>query len=438
MKYLIYLSLSVWILATACNDTDVIGSQLLDNETIPIDYTDSIDFSARNILGDSLITFRQLSLDNYSASTYIAGTIDDNSFGKTEIISYFNVKMVSNFPNLDTIAIDSVIISLRLDTLGQYGKDKVVHNIELGQLESPMELDTMYSDMVLPVSSSTNFTMNVAHRDSLLINAHSQDTLFKVRPQLRLPIDPQEWIDLYNDKDTLTTVEVEERFPGYAIKSTASEGSLIGMDLQFAGDLANSNMLFYCTTASGIKFLYSMPLGQRRHSAFIHDYSGSDVEASINSANNEEDLFLQALGGTNIEFDLSEITNFDSYILNHGTIEIFALNPMEDNYNPIPSLIALYEQDNVLAPILDSDIQIQTSRLTFDGILEETEVNGTSLYKYDLDITSHLNSIKNGDITNTKMIIQANRKSQIPNRTILYGVNHPEFPAKLKLVLTQP
>ena len=91
-----------------------------------------------------------------------------------------------------------------------------------------------------------------------------------------------------------------------------------------------------------------------------------------------------------------------------------------------------------MTPISDSQTQLQTGLETFRGVLEETTVNGMDLFNYNLDITGHLNQFRSGEITNPKIIIISASNSQIPNRSVLFGVNHPEFPARLKLVLSQP
>ena len=57
---------------------------------------------------------------------------------------------------------------------------------------------------------------------------------------------------------------------------------------------------------------------------------------------------------------------------------------------------------------------------------------------FSFDITNHVNSIIEGDLDATKVLIQSSNKARGAERSIIYGSEHSEFPAKFKLVSSIP
>ena len=70
--------------------------------------------------------------------------------------------------------------------------------------------------------------------------------------------------------------------------------------------------------------------------------------------------------------------------------------------------------------------------LYFKGSLEEEEVNGMILNKYTAIISLHAIQELESSNPNTRLRLSARNKTVIPNRSIIFGPGHSQFPMKLK------
>jgi len=109
----------------SCNEDISVGSSLLEDGAIEIDYTDSIRLEGQTIEADPVVVYR--SAISFTGSTYLLGNVDDPVFGRSSAEVYFSVGLFNNqFPAFDTLQIDSVVMNLPLDTLGQYGRNQAI------------------------------------------------------------------------------------------------------------------------------------------------------------------------------------------------------------------------------------------------------------------------------------------------------------------------
>ncbi len=441
MRHFFYLFLSIWILITACNDPILVGSVLLENQELDVEFTDQLAVKAKTILGDSSITFRQTVGNTFNSSTYMVGSMDDEKFGKTEVVSYFNPTLLIAYPDFLENPLDSVVITIPLDSIGFYGDLGATHNVELRAITQTFESllensDTLYSSQTMEVDPEVLATYSgvVNYTDSTSVEVYTDvDSLkgtIKVGPQLRLKMDNQFWIDLHSSVDSLTAEDLEMLVPGYELRSTASANSMFGLDLSYRGIFEAANINFYYTDQTDTtKMIYQLPLGRYRHSQFIHDYSGSNLESELDN-NEASKLYIQALAGTSIEVDLSEATTVNDRILNYAELQ-FTLEPEDEElYAPIGEIDAWYRTDEGQLNIV--------GRPTTTPALVESYAGGSRTLSYKIDLTFHLNLIKKGTITNDKIILIPRTKAQRPNRSIILGTNDPDHPLKLNLILTKP
>ncbi len=112
----------------SCNEEISVGSSLLDDNSIQIEYTDSVELSGYSVYSDPVVVFRNTS--SFGNRLFLLGNIQDPVFGQSTADIYVSLNIVDqNFPLFDTLKIDSVVLSIPLDTLAQYGQDGVVHDI---------------------------------------------------------------------------------------------------------------------------------------------------------------------------------------------------------------------------------------------------------------------------------------------------------------------
>lgn len=446
MRICFFTSLSFLLFVSACTDPINIGSEVIEADgVIDVEFIDTLTLSSQTILADSSITFRQTDQNTYSGQTYLAGVMEDAVFGKSEAIAYFGVSLFSAFPDFSDLRVDSIVMSLSLDSLGQNGYEQALHEIELYRLTEPFEdlvEDTLYSNRSFEYEATPFYTVNreVSHSDSLMINAFTTDTVIGVSPQIRIPLDIDEWKTISSvANDTLIDNEkFISEVPGFALKSTPDESSIFGLDLLYAGSssAASSNILIYYWPTDTTKNVLRLPLGKIRHNNFIHDYSGSELEANI-TADKPEFLFLESMGGTNIEFDLSSVLNLPEKILNQAVLEI-AIEKEESPFEPISQIFAFYKnEDNDLVSVRDLSIN-NNNTVLFDGELNEVLSNGVTYDVYKMTLTNQIKDLLENEISTGKITLVANAKSQRSKRSKILGPAHPDYPPVLKLVITNP
>ena len=446
MRICFLFSLSFLLIVSACTDPINIGSDVIEADgVIDVEFIDTLTLTSQTILSDSSITFRQTDQNTFSGQTYLAGVLEDQVFGKSEAIVYFGVSLFSAFPDFSNLRVDSVVMSLSLDSLGQNGYEEAMHEIELYRLTEPFESlveDTLYSNETFEFEASPIYTVNrqVNHSDSILINAYTTDTIIGASPQIRIPLDVDDWKDISNiANDTLiNTDKFIAEVPGYALKSTPDESSIFGLNLLYAGSssAASSNILIYYWPTDTTKNILRLPLGKIRHNNFVHDYSGSELESNTNSAR-PEFLYLESMGGTNIEFDLSSVLNLPEKILNQAVLEI-AIEKEETAFEPISQVFAFYrDEDDNLITVRDLSIN-NNNTLLFDGELNEVLSNGITYDVYKMTLTNQIKDLLENEIRTGKITLVANAKSQRSRRSKILGPAHPDYPPVLKLVITNP
>jgi len=438
------------IIASSCNDSQIVGSDLLGADSVDVSFDDQLELSAQTELTDSTLTFRKLDSDTYSGRTYMVGEIDDPAFGKSSSSAYFTADPVNRYPNFnyDTLSLDSVVMILDLDTLGQYGNNTAVHDLELYMLEDRIDGESdavFYSNQQFAAESTPLFTTSqvINSVDSILINPfvlENPDTLLLVAPQLRFKLDKQIWLDLSPAiGDTLEQEVFEELFydavPGFELRSTPSDNSIFGLDLAYATGSSSSSIRLYYTSTDTVtpRITYLIRLGKYRHSHFSHDYSGSTLETDLSSSD-AECLYLQSQSGSNITVDISEVKSLQDQIINNATLEFSVKNFEEQLYPPVETLTAWYAEEDGEG----NEVLTRADRSDLITRVTETYPGGEQLYTYTMNVTGVVNQVKKGELDIEELIIIAGNKGERPNRSLIYGPDHPDHALKLNLILTKP
>ena len=439
MKSYCYFLFLIVLFIGACEDPIQLGAGLVQGEVNDPEFTDTIDLVARTIMADPPITFRNSS--SFSNSTYLVGEINDPVFGRYSSVAYFDAFLSNSFPELENSVIDSVILVLALDSLGQYGDENEVHNLELYQLEDVLDVesgDTLLSDLRLEYSPTPlgSFSGTINFEDSLTVYSPTVDTLIQIPPELRVPLDVSFWDPVA--RDTLINASNEtlaEYLKGFALVSTTAQNSMVGLGL--SGNAARVD--FYYTTVippDTAKAIFSIFNGLNKHSYFEHDYSGTEVEAAIGDSINQEYIYLHSMAGVNIEFDLAPLLDLtNDVVINNAVLE---LSVKEDDplYPPINRLLASYYNDGVLFVV--EDIALSSDFRFFGGRVNKINIDGIKYDQYNLNITNHLNNLLNGSITETDLIISSFSTQEQARRSVIYGRDNQVQPARLKLIITKP
>ena len=437
MKSFLYFLLFACLFMGACEDPIQLGAGLVDSEVNDPEYTDTIVLLAKTVEGDPPITFRNSA--TFSNSRYLLGSIEDPIFGTYSSETYFDTYLTTSFPDLRDAIIDSVMLVITLDSTAQYGNEEEVHTIDVFQLTEKIEVeagDTLQSDLKLDYDNISlgGVTKKISHRDSLTVFNPSSDTLIKIASQLRIPMDTTFWSPVARDSSINKDNDaLADYLRGFALVSSNAQNSMIG--LLFNGSSARFD--FYYTVADTAKRVFSAFNGLIKHSYFEHDYAGSEVESAIGDPASQEFLYLHSMAGVNLEFDLQPLMALgDSVVINSSEIELTIVEP-DPLYPPVNRLLASYYNDDGQLFVIE-DIVLSSDFRYFDGSLDQTNIGGITYDQYSMHITSHLNNLLEGSITDSLLIVSPFSTQEQANRSVIYGPKSSVQPAQLKLIITKP
>jgi len=432
------------VIFAACNQDTIIGNDLITDQVVDIQFTDDIDISARSVKGDSLVIFVTDGNVSNNLSLMLIGQSEDQLFGKAQSTAFFTANLNSSDTLQNIDAIDSVILTIPLDTMASYGDTLAVHNFELFELtESMYDLDTIRSndffDFDPTVVGARSFVPNT--RDSVLAYQPSVDSSINFRAHIRIPIEEMNFRNKFidaatsaNGNDTLFRDEIL----GFALRSSTDQSSFVSLNMNNSLISITEVNVYY--TSAGEKKLYSFPLGSRRSFAFDHDLQGSDAQMAMTDQSFADSLlYIQGMEGPNIEVDLSALKSLQKGSLNYAQLEFHVATLVDSEFDqnpPIERIGAFWKDNGVTSQVIDLSIGDGSINFTgfFDGTLEE----GIDTTRYNLTLSSHSIDIINENIDNDKILLIPFNKQTFANRAVIFGPKHSERPMKLKIVQTNP
>lgn len=436
MKLYYFLSVCLVLILGSCGDSIQLGSTLLEDPNISVSYTDTFQLRAKTITSDPPPTFRNSG--SFAGQTYMVGSVNDPVFGRYSSVSYFTPSLISSFPDFSDARFDSVVLSIPYDTLGVYGDKNEEHNFELYQLNELFEIesgDTLFSNQVLEFDATplSQVSTIVNPEDSIELFSPSVDSIVPAIAQLRMRFDTSFWSPVARDTLNNESNEALSNYlRGFALKSVNAENSMVGLNL---GNTSQALIEIYYTVGDTASSVYFIDLGAFRHSSFEHDYTGTPVENVLDQDVSGEELYLQSMAGPNVSFDLSAIDIKDE-IINKAVLEI-TLAQHEEQYDPITQVLASYINDEGNLNVIEDANPAYLSFL-FDGSVRSTEIDGITYKRYELVITNHIKNLMSGQLDKTDLVISGLSKQERPNRSVLFGPSHPDFPAILKIITTNP
>ncbi|MDF1694552.1 MAG: DUF4270 domain-containing protein [Saprospiraceae bacterium] len=449
------------IFITACTDGTIIGGDLVGDEEISILFEDGFEFSGQTVLGDSIATYNITTTNQ----TYLLGQIDDPTFGKYSSDIYTAIAFNSAFPNFDNTVIDSIVLDLEYDDAGFYGDTTVSHTIEVFRvIEDFVSRDTIFSnesfmtDMV-PLATKT------------LVPSRSATIPFKVRdldvdstidlsPRLRIQLDNAYGTEILENGDAeVSDSALIEAFKGLYIRTTPNGSSMMGLNFNenpdFNDGIARLHLYYTKTNSNGEEFPedYSYLLRSVTSSTFNHDYDGSAVgDALIDPLGSDQFIYSHSMAGVNAEINFPDLNfldnnNQDTIIINSAQL-VLTVNEDEamfqtETYPPATQFVLSKDNEEGEGRVLIDDITKDGIDLSFglqihDGIVRETILDdGSEVKTVSFVITDYIRNLLNDDISSSKITISPIGRSESPRRTVFYGLNHPDFPAKLRIAYTK-
>lgn len=460
-KILAYALFASAIIITSCTDGSIIGNDLLGDEEISLQFDENFELTGQTVLGDSVATF----ISGTTNQTYLLGEIEDPTFGKYSSDIYLAFRRNTISPNYDNAVLDSIILDLEYDESGFYGDSTVVHNFEVYRvIEDFIELDTIYSNQSFMTEMTPLATVAMVPNKSNTINSKFRDldidSTIQLSPRLRIRLDDAFGNELLEDKDAESSDStLLANFKGLYIKSTTEGSSMIGLNFNensdFNDGIAKIHVYYRVTDSTGVESLqeYSYRMSSVTSSMFVHDYQGSIVGQSLNdSAIGNEYLYSQNMAGVNAEIEIPDLNfldnnNSDTIIINAAQL---VLTVNEDNndvqsdlYPPSTRFLLSKEREDgngrtLIDDVVKDGISISLGLEILDGrVREVVQQDGSTIKTVTFVITNYIRNLLENDITSSKVIISPLGRSESPRRTVFYGLNHPDYPAKLRIAYTK-
>ncbi|GEM_PF-677278 len=409
---LLTLLISLFILKGCKNPTGV-GLDIDPDIILNSKVIDTSSVYTKLIAEDSIIAnFTERSVLSY---------IKDNDFGETTT----NIILAPTLPASNTSfgtnpILDSAVLVLNYSSARALYGDSARYKVNVHQLT-----ETVYKDSPKTYYAHKSWSYNnsiiaskefyPAYKDSLNIKLYGyQDSVVKVVPQLRIPLNNQFITDniLALDSATLSTSQkFTDSFKGLRLSidqaSAPANGGSISFDTYNSG--ATKLEIYYRYTNSEGKAdtaNISLPINGSSYGTAVTevkwDRTGTAVETELNSTTqNNSKLYLKGLGGTKIKLNfpyLDSLKKLGSNIaINRAELIFTAEEPQQSVLTPIHQL-RIYRWDLAHQPKPLPDEDSSDPRYMGQGFIGGT-YNSTKK-TYVINVTGYIQDLFKKKTTN--------------------------------------
>lgn len=431
------------LLISSCTDPTLIGSELLTEDRVNIEFTDTLSIKAKTVLADSVRTYSALTSEQINA--YLYGNMKDPIMGTARSDIYLQLRPQFAKPDFTTATIDSVVLVLPYDTSNVYGSIAGTYDMELFQVtEELTRIDDHYSDTSFtfdPVPlASHEFTPSL---DSLFVANYDGGIIDTVGfSHLRVPIDTTDRIkQLFFNQDTLFYEDDStfiQSFKGLHLRANQETSGLLSFGLRATG---SGIFVYYTIEGDSIpqQFRFELNDQSTRLTTFSKDYSGTIVESLLENPDLGGDsvVFTQSMAGLNIEVEVPNITELEGVIVNKAELELTIASLEDDQlsiFEPVQQLLVSSPNEEGTLAVID-DVLFSGTNLSsfFGGIPINNSDNVPTTYQ--INLSAHLQNMINGT-KGTTFTISPFQTSQRGSRSIIYGSGH-SMGMKLKVSYTK-
>lgn len=454
----------------SCSEPTLIGSDLLEEDSLNLNFTDQTSIAGQTVQGDILQTYSPFTAAKLDNS--LLGSFDDADFGKGAASIYTQFALGTQAaPDVVGATVDSIILSLAFDTtLAGYGDLTQAFEIEVFSIgEDLQNVESYFSDQTFLISRNPIGSATITPiLDTVILNSYVTDalTLDTLAPHIRIPLNESFGELFLQAQDTTlfeSTVALQEVFKGLHITATSPNGGILNLDFS---QVASRISLYYSTTVrlDVIQHEYQFDFNEAnsRTVNLTSDVSNSTVEPFIGTGLDSL-LFVQGMQGVNTEISFPDLSDLQDIIVNRAELEFTVATSANTVAGfPLPTQLSIttLEEDglNLITDLQSVIIQqgILNSLENFGGQLVEEMENGTLVFKYKINISDHFQKILDGEVEN-KVTISAGveqpilsiagqpfrlfdilpAKASNASRAAFFGPNHSQYPAKLNLTFTK-
>jgi hypothetical protein len=393
-----------FLLSCTGKEDFTIGSRFTEDQT-QLKIVDTFRVAVSTVMTDSVATS--------GTGTILVGNYSDISFGKLNVISYFEPGY--HYPELDASCIfDSASIALVYSGYS-YGDTNELFHLNIYQLDDYIETNTNYS---LYNNEDVKISDVLIGSKSFYPQPSSTDTVFVPANAFGQMIFTK---FMENDPDVYSAEQIVNFLKGFAV--IADKGnSVIGFKAEASGIMLE---MYYHQNGESVSYsTLTLPFGaaSKQFNTIHTDFSNSPLASvkpdskAIPSEQTGNFAYMQALVGLfpKITFpSLQDITYNPRWKILKGELVI---TPVVGSYSAfaLPEQLCMYRTDanNQVGKVLStSDGTVIYSSLVTDEIFNEYT-------NYTIDITSYLNDELADNYFDTKTGLLINLVSSDINKSL--------------------
>jgi len=432
--HLVILASALLLMLSSCGGDTEVGSGLLSSDELEIVEVTDFDIRMTHMSPEPI----EQPISNF-IRRHSLGTLDDPLFGQLAA-SFYVRPVVALSPVFEGGTLDSVALALRIDSTRTYGLSNAQHNIVVYHLEEPIDnVDSIFTNEILALEAEPIGRLDRLNPEDIdsfpILDLLTRDTTL-LDGLIRVPLDLEFGQMIFDDElNNGDPVGFESLVNGFYVTST-SNNSLLQLDL---ADL-NSSLLFFYKDSLGDARNFTYPFGSQAPVIFEYDIAGSQMESAIADPTNQSTFFLQGHAGTIIEIDIADILREQDRFVNFTTLDFYVNQEItfDTSRFALPDGLDLFvrNEDDNLVPILDLEIAVNAGQIggIFNGF-RETRISD-DVIRYQMNITNYIKELFAGSEDRTTLYLIIRNRVETPNNVILYGPDHPDFPATLRLTYT--
>jgi len=429
----------------SCNNEIVVGSDLLDDESIMIDVTDDVALQSSMLYTDPFTVFDSLVTDR---RTVFLGKINDNEFGSLQASLALSFNMNASTPasypiGEKSLKADSLILALTLDTLASYGDLSMPFRITVKELTEHLPSGRIItSDVELSAGMTwIDTTILIRPKDTVKIVNPSNGSILPIAPQIRLKMPADLAARILNDIPASTSDSAfVELIKGVYIEAVPlQESAMTGFNISttaMSSSLSNKLIMYY-TESDTIQKSYNYSINRRFANTSKYNTEGSVVEQNVqDSLLAAQVSYVQGFGGPRMKINLDNLDIFSDKIINYARLEIWAepSTGLMGQFSAPNQLFAFTRNDDGTFQIIEDIVPASLSVVVaiFGGTKESKD--GKVLYK--MNITNQLKKFIKDPALERNIYITLPTQSEYIERAAIFGSGHDMFPMKIKVNFT--
>ncbi len=433
------------LLFSACAKDLGVGNDFVDGDRLNVKFTDSLTLKTGSIRVDS-VTFLQT---NVGRNSLYVGNYNDAIFGNvsSEIYSQISPNLSVAIPNFSRlVGVDSVIFTMGYDSTRCVGNFANNMTLELYRLKDTIKYKTnsdntysIFSNQVtqsepMPVKNGIlTFKPNLTTRDSTINDGSELAYLLKWKLDTTLGKSfIQDFIAYGADFQT--------KSKGFRIKATNNTSAMLAFQMIYLN--GTRFHVFYRTqdsvTGAIQKLRYDFLFaGGLRYNYFSHDRSNSAIGSNMNGgeAAGDTSVFAESFNGSDIKIRMPHIqhlANGGKVSINKAELEVTVDERVPSSVANISTLFTLKKKtDGTFETIADLNDQA-----SYDGALRAVAVAGTTVKRYKINITAHVQRMIDGSEPNEFYLIATNKSNSFA-RSRVFGPKSTKYPMKLNITYTK-